>query len=76
MKVISINTELTKNSTNNIWYDYVYINSSNTNATISFCIGTTDEIFEGCFVEITEDEFNKALKKAQNEIKNRFEIFE
>lgn len=76
MKVISINTELTKNSTNNIWYDYVYINSSNTNATISFCIGTTDEIFEGFFVEITEDEFNKALKKAQNEIKNRFEIFE
>ena len=69
-KILSVNDH-SSNNCGTTWYNYLYINASDTFMTISFSIGTKEDIFEGTCVEITTDEFNVQLNDVMNNMLKR-----
>lgn len=66
-KIISVNASHSHNM--NVWYNYIYVNTSDTYTDISFSLGVKEDIIESNSVEISVEEFNNELKIAQNKIK-------
>ena len=70
-KVLSIDKNKSDNNCNNTWYNYMYINTSDTWATISFSLGTKEDIFDSTYAEITSEIFDIELKNILKNIETR-----
>jgi hypothetical protein len=70
-KIISIDKNKSDNNCNNTWYNYMYINTSDTWTTISFSLGTKEDIFDSTYAEITSEIFDIELKNILKNIETR-----
>lgn len=66
-KIISVNASHSHDM--NVWYNYIYVNTSDTFTNISFSMGTKEYIIESNSIEISAEDFNKELNTVQQKIK-------